>query len=98
MKNIIDSIEYPKEGILTKDVIENENLDITLFCMSKNSKISGHTSTKKATVYVIQGNGVFNLEGKDIAMIPGTIIYMKENAVHSLTAKENTSFLLTLIK
>jgi len=96
-KNILDLIEYPKEGVLSKEIIRTPKLNVTLFCMAKNTDISEHTSTKQGTVYVIEGNGIFNLEGRDIIMESGVLINMKENAIHSLKANENTSFLLTLI-
>ena len=96
-KNLKELIEYPKEGILSKEVIKTEKSDITLFCMAKGTKISEHTSTKQGFVYVIEGNGTFNLEGKDIQMKESVFIFMKENAVHSIDAKENTSFILGLV-
>lgn len=96
MKNIKQMIEYPKQGILTKEIFENLKLDITLFCMAKDSKISGHTSTKQGFVYVLEGKGVFTLKGQDIEMSPGVFIHMDKNKVHSLKAFENTSFILTL--
>lgn len=96
-KNIYEMIEYPKEGILSKIIIENNELDLTLFCMAKNSKMSEHTSTRQGIIQVLEGNGIFNLNGKEIKMIKGKIIHMKENSPHSLKALENTSFLLTLI-
>ena len=97
-KNIYNLIEYPSEGILSKKIIDNENTDVTLFCMAKNTKISEHTSTKAGIVYIIDGKGVFNLEGKDIKMQKDVFIFMKENSVHSLKANKNTSFLLILFK
>ena len=96
--NLREHIKYTKNAILSKDVLNNTSLNISLFCMGMGSSISEHTSTKKATVYVIEGKGVFNLEGKDIDMLPGVMIYMDENAAHSLSAEENTSFILTLLK
>ncbi|PJE81099.1 cupin domain-containing protein [Candidatus Pacearchaeota archaeon CG10_big_fil_rev_8_21_14_0_10_32_42] len=95
-KNIIELIEYPKEGILSKEVIKDNKLDATLFCMAKGSGISEHTSAKQGIVYVLDGNGVFNLEGREIKMLPGVFIFMDKNAIHSLKANENTSFLLLL--
>ena len=95
-EKINELIEYPKKGILSKDIVKNDKLNITLFCMAKGTDISNHTSTKQGFVYVIEGDGIFNLEGKDIPMLPGVFIYMKENAVHSLKANENTSFILAL--
>ena len=95
-EKINELVEYPKKGILSKDIVKNDKLNITLFCMAKGTEISEHTSIKQGFVYVIEGNGIFNLERKDIAMSAGVFIYMKENAVHSLKANENTSFILAL--
>jgi len=97
-KNIFEMIEYPKKGVLSKEVLKNERMDCTLFCMASKTEISEHTSTKQGMVYVIEGQGTFNLEGKDIEMKKGVFIHMKENAKHSLKAKEHTSFLLILIE
>ena len=96
-KNINEMIEYPKEGVLSKEIIKDKKLNVTLFCMAKDTDISEHTSTKAGTVYVIEGNGIFNLQEKDIEMKEGVLIHMNANAVHSLKAIENTSFLLTLV-
>ena len=51
---------------------------------------------KQAFVQVIEGKGIFNLQGEDIEMKPEVFIFMKENAVHSLKAEENTAFILGL--
>jgi quercetin dioxygenase-like cupin family protein len=97
-RNIIDMIEYPEKGVLSKKISEDEKVEMSLFCMAAGTDIGNHTSTKQGIVYVIEGNGIFNLEGKDIKMEKGVIINMKENAVHSLKANDNTAFILTLIK
>ena len=96
-EKINELIEYSKKGILSKSIIGNNKLDVTLFCMAKGTEMSEHTSTKQGFVYVVEGDGIFNLEGKEIKMSPGVFIYMNENAVHSLKANENTSFILTLV-
>ena len=64
--------------------------------MAKGTEISEHTSTKEGFVYVVEGKGTFNLEGKKITMLPGVFIFMKKSVVHSLKAVENTSFILSL--
>jgi len=97
-KKINELIEYPKKGILSKEIVKNNKLNITLFCMAKGTGISEHTSTKQGFVYIIEGDGLFNLEGKDITMSSGVFIYMKDNATHSLKADENTSFILVLTR
>ena len=96
-KNIKEMVEYPKEGILSKQIAKTKKQDVTLFCMAKDAELDEHTSTKQAFIYVVEGKGVFNLEGKEIKMLPGVIIFMKENAVHSLRAEENTAFIISLV-
>lgn len=97
IKNIKELIEYPKEGIVSKSIVKNEKIDITLFCMAGGTDISEHTSTKQGVVYVIEGEGTFNLEGNEIKMGEGVIIHMDKDAKHFLSGVKNTSFLLTLV-
>jgi len=97
-ENIKDLIEYPNKGIVSKEIIKTDKIDATLFCMAKETAISEHTSTKEGTVYVLDGKGAFTLAGEDIVMAPGVFISMKNNAVHSIKAEENTSFILILTK
>jgi len=95
-KEIRKMIGYSEQGILSKDILKNNKLNVSLFCMAKGTEISEHTSTKQGFVYVIEGRGIFNLEGEDIEMKPSVLIFMEESAVHSLKADENTAFLLFL--
>ena len=92
----------------TKDVISKaksfdsfqktllRSFEITLFCMSKGSELSEHTSTKEGFVHVLEGNGTFILKGKKILMKKGILIHMGKNAKHSLKATKNMAFLLIL--
>lgn len=95
-QNILEKIKYPKAGILSEEIFKDSKNNITLFCMSKGSEMGEHTSSKNAFIQVIEGQGIFNLNGKKIKMKPGTFIPMKKNAVHSLSAIKNTSFMLYL--
>jgi quercetin dioxygenase-like cupin family protein len=96
-KDIREMIDYSNGGITSK-VIEKDNIgDVTLFNMSKETEISEHTSTKAGYIYVVEGDGIFNLEGEEIHMKSGVMIFMAANAKHSLSARENTTFVLILI-
>ncbi|MBU1164207.1 cupin domain-containing protein [Patescibacteria group bacterium] len=96
IKNVKKLIEYPKEGILSKVISSVDNVEVTLFSMAAGTDMSEHTSAKTGIIYVIEGKGVFNLKGEDIIMEPGVMISMPKNAVHSLKAEINTTFLLIL--
>jgi len=97
-KDITELISYTKDGIISKELVREEHLNVTLFCMSKGSEMTEHTSTKEGTIQVIEGKGTFSLEGEDIVMKPGILIRMDKNAKHSLKAEEDTTFILSLWK
>ena len=94
--NIIKMIEYPKQGIISKDIFKSKSSQTGLYCMAKGAEMSEHTSSREGVVYVLEGKGVFVLQGKKIKMEKGVLIHMKSNAKHSLKADENTAFMLTL--
>jgi quercetin dioxygenase-like cupin family protein len=94
--NLKEQIEYPANGVLSKVISKTEKNNLTLFSMAAGTDIGDHTSTKEGFVYVIEGKGTFILNGESIEMLPGTIIFMNQNAPHSLKAEKNTSFLLSL--
>ena len=97
MINVKKLIEYSKGGILSKELEKKGKINLTLFCMAVGTEISDHTSTKEGFVYVLEGNGIFNLENKKIEMTENILIPLRKNVVHSLKVKEDTSFLLFLI-
>lgn len=91
-----EQIEYPTGGVLSKVIAKTSNCQYTLFCLAAGTDISEHTSAKNATVHVIEGRGIFTLEGQEIALEPGVFIFMPAHAPHALKAQENLAFLLTL--
>jgi len=95
LQDIKKLIAYSSEGITSK-VLAKGRINVTLFCMAAGTELGEHTSTKEGFVYVLEGDGIFLLEGRTIEMRPGIFFQMGKNAVHSLTAEKNTSFLLSL--
>ncbi|MFB2979359.1 cupin domain-containing protein [Microseira sp. BLCC-F43] len=91
-----EQIEYPTGGVLSKVLLKDNNCQYTLFCLASGTEISEHTSTRNATVHVLQGRGILTLEGREITLVPGIFVFMPANAPHALKAEENLAFLLTL--
>ncbi len=97
-QNIRDLIDYSEGGIVSKQLLKTAALEVTLFSMAESTEISEHTSTKDGFVYVLEGKGKFNLQGKNIIMTEELFVPMRKNAVHSVKADENMSFMLALWK
>jgi quercetin dioxygenase-like cupin family protein len=93
---LTSQIEYPSAGVLSKVLLQDKACQYTLFCLAANTDISEHTSTRNATINVLEGKGLLTLLGQDITLEPGVFVFMPANAPHALKAEENLSFLLTL--
>lgn len=91
-----DKIEYPNAGVLSKVLLKDQCCQYTLFCLAAETEISEHTSTRNATVHVLEGRGILTLNEEDILLEPGIFVFMPANAPHALKAQENLAFLLTL--
>ena len=91
-----DHFEYPDSGILSKILWKSEQCQYSLFCLAAATEISEHTSSRNATVHVLEGTGTLTLNGETIDLTPGIFIVMAANAPHALSASSNLTFVLTL--
>ena len=89
-------LTYPESGVLSKVIWKSEVCQQSLFCLAANAEISEHTSTRNATVQVIEGTGSLILNGEKISLTQGVFIFMEANAPHALEAISNLAFILTL--
>lgn len=89
-------IEYPHAGVLSKVLVKDKPCQSTLFCLAANTNISEHTSTRNATITVIEGRGLLTLLDKDIVLEPGGFVFIPANAPHALKSEEKLAFMLTL--
>ncbi len=91
-----EQIEYPQAGVLSKVLIKAHSCQQTLFCLAAGTEIAEHTSTRNATVMVLEGKGTLTLERQEVPLEMGVFVFMPANAPHALQAEENLTFLLTL--
>ncbi len=89
-------MQFPRDGIFSKVLVKTKTYSYTLMCLSRNTDIDTHTSAKNGMVYVLEGSGIFHLEGEDISMSPGVMIHMIKNAPHALKADSDLAILLCL--
>lgn len=91
-----DHLIYPEFGVLSKVIWKSEVCQHSLLCLAENTEISEHTSTRHATVQVLEGTGSLVLKGEKIPLTQGIFIFMEANAPHALEATSNLAFILTL--
>lgn len=91
-----DHLDYPESGILSKVIWKDAICQYSLFCLAAETEIAEHTSTRNATVQVLEGEGSLTLDGESISLKPGQFIFMAANAPHALAADSDLAFVLTL--
>lgn len=89
-------VQY-EPGSITGRALSNGNRhDRTLYCMAKDTQITGHTASRPGMISVIEGTGTFSLKGRDINLRPHVTVYLEKGAPHMIDAHENLAFLLML--
>lgn len=96
VKHLSDLVEFPKQGVLSKTVFEGSSVEVDLFMLPAGEKISAHTSSRDATVLIMQGEAEFTLGEQVHRVKAGDWFFMEAGLVHALSSIEDLVFLLTL--
>lgn len=91
-------VEYAKDSIVSKTILEKPVGTVTLFAFDKGQKLSEHTAPYDAIVYILDGNALIKIDGNDNNISSGEIIIMPANVPHSVTANQKFKMLLTMIR
>ena len=97
-QNLADLIEYSKDSIVSKTIVDTPAGTITLFAFDKGQKLSEHTAPYNAVVQIIEGTARLKIGGKDITVPAGHVIIMPANVPHAVNAEEMFKMLLTMIR
>ncbi len=83
-----DQIEYQTNQIVSKTLVQNEHVGMTLFSFDKGEEISTHASGGDAMVTVLEGVGRFTV-GEDVFVLnEGETLVMPKGIPHSVYGEE----------
>lgn len=91
-------IDYAKDSIVSKTILDKPAGTITLFAFDKGQKLSEHTAPYDVAVQVIEGKAWLIIGGEDVEVSAGQLIIMPGNVPHAVTAEERFKMLLTMIR
>jgi len=97
-QNMTELIEYAKDSIVSKTILDKSAGTITLFAFDEGQKLSEHTAPYDAVVQVLDGRGQVKIAGKTNELSQGQIIIMPANLPHAVNAGERFKMLLTMIR
>ena len=92
-----DQVEYQEGQIVSKTLVQNDAVSLTIFSFWKGEEISTHESNGDALVSVLEGTGRFTIDGKDYLVHEGESIVMPAKHPHAVYGEENFKMLLTVV-
>lgn len=104
MKNIAKSevltlkeqVSYMENQVVSKTLVQNQNVNMTLFAFAKNEEISSHESKGDAFVLCLDGLGEITIDEVKYNLIEGQTIVMPAGHPHAVYAKEQFKMLLVV--
>ena len=96
--NSREIIEYQKDSIVSKMLINKDAGSVTLFAFDEKQKLSEHTAPFDALVQVLNGEAEISISGEKYSLKQGDFIIMPVNKPHAVTAIKKFKMILTMIK
>ena len=97
-QKLVDLIEYSKDSIVSKTLLDKSVGTITLFAFDRGQNLSEHTAPYDAVVQILDGKGRVIIADKTNELSQGQLIIMPANVPHAVYAAERFKMLLTMIR
>lgn len=85
LKNLI---EYQSGQVVSKTLVQNDAMSMTLFSFEKGEEISTHASGGDAMVTVLEGTGRFTVGGEVFFLNEGETLVMPKDVPHAVYGEE----------
>ena len=92
-----DQVSYQEGQIVSKTLVQNESVSITLFAFDKGEEISTHESSGDAFVTCLDGTGEITIDGVKYELHEGESIVMPAKHPHAVYGKEQYKMLLVVV-
>ena len=91
-----DLVEYRPGQVVSKTLVQNEAVSMTVFSFDKGEEISSHSSGGDAMVTVLEGTGKFTVGGKEFILNEGETLIMPKGIPHAVYGEEKFKMQLTV--
>lgn len=91
-----EQIEYQKGQVVSKTLVQNEKISMTIFSFDKGEEISTHAAPGDAMVTVLDGKGRFTVGGEIFYLEAGETIIMPKDIPHAVYGEEAFKMLLSV--
>ena len=96
--DVASEVVPPNEGILSRTLVNNEDVKVVLFGFGPGEELSEHTASMPAILQFLKGEATVTLGDAAVEAQPGSWIHMRPNLRHSISAQMPVVMLLMLMK
>lgn len=83
-----DLVEYLPGQVISKTLVQNEAVSMTIFSFDKGEEISTHAAGGDAMVTVLEGTGKFTVGGEEFILNEGETLIMPKGIPHAVYGEE----------
>lgn len=83
-----DLVEYQDGQVISKTLVQNERVSMTIFSFDKGEEISTHAAGGDAMVTVLEGKGRFTVGGEVFYLEQGETLIMPKDIPHAVYGEE----------
>ena len=83
-----DQIEYQPGQVVSKTLVQNDKVSMTIFSFDKGEEISTHAAGGDAMVTVLEGTGRFTVGGEVFILNEGETLIMPKDIPHAVFGEE----------
>ena len=94
--NLKDLVDYSEGQVVSKTLVQNELVSMTVFSFDKGEEISSHSAGGDAKVTVLDGKGRFTVGGKEYVLSEGETLIMPKGIPHAVLGLERFKMQLTV--
>ena len=91
-----DLVDYCDGQVISKTLVQNNAVSMTVFSFDKGEEISTHSSGGDAMVTVLDGKGKFTVGGKEYILTEGETLIMPKGIPHAVFGIERFKMQLTV--
>ena len=95
--HMAEQVDYQDGQIVSRTLVQNSKLSMTLFAFEKDEEISTHAAGGDAMVTVLEGTGRFTVGGKEHFCHAGEVLVMPATVPHAVYAPEPFKMMLTVV-
>ena len=88
--HLADLVEYQAGQVISKTLVQNDAVSMTVFSFDKGEEISSHAAGGDAMVTVLDGKGKFTVGGVEYILEKGETLIMPKGIPHAVFGRNSS--------